>query len=100
MSLWTEAEDNILRDNMGKFSYRDIQKRFLPNRTLAAIQNRLAFKDLWIFERGKNPQSSEHSRFKCNEDFFGVPNILNSYWAGFIAADGNIRKDTNTLRIK
>jgi hypothetical protein len=26
-----------------------------------------------------------------DENFFSVPNILNSYWAGFIAADGCIR---------
>jgi len=31
--------------------------------------------------------------------FFEKPNIENSYWAGFIAADGYIRKDGKTLEI-
>jgi hypothetical protein len=34
-----------------------------------------------------------------NEGFFAEPNRLNSYWAGFIAADGNVGKKTNTLAI-
>lgn len=31
-------------------------------------------------------------KLKVDESFFSVPNLLNSYWAGFIAADGHIRK--------
>lgn len=31
-----------------------------------------------------------HSRYLFDEYFFDKPNILNSYWAGFIAADGCI----------
>jgi len=29
-------------------------------------------------------------KYECNESYFSVPNIENSYWAGFIAADGYI----------
>lgn len=32
-------------------------------------------------------------RFTVNDNFFSVPNIINSYWAGFIAADGCIEDD-------
>ncbi|MEK6883017.1 MAG: hypothetical protein AABY22_25560 [Nanoarchaeota archaeon] len=50
------------------------------------------------YKQGKNPNS--HLRYKINENFFEIPNLLNSYWAGFIAADGNIRKNGKILKIK
>jgi hypothetical protein len=31
-------------------------------------------------------------KLKCNEKFFEVPDLLNSYWAGFLAADGCVYK--------
>lgn len=31
-------------------------------------------------------------RRACNDSYFSVPNLENSYWAGFIAADGNIHQ--------
>lgn len=31
--------------------------------------------------------------------FFAIPNTINSYWAGFIAADGSIGKNGNSLTI-
>lgn len=31
-----------------------------------------------------------------NDNFFSKPNLLNSYWAGFIAADGNINKPSKS----
>lgn len=37
--------------------------------------------------------------FRRNSSFFSSPNIRNCYWAGFIAADGYIRKDGKTLEI-
>jgi hypothetical protein len=36
--------------------------------------------------------------YSRNSSFFSVPNSQNSYWAGFIAADGNITED-NSVRI-
>ena len=35
-----------------------------------------------------------------NTNFFDEYNILSSYWAGFIAADGNVRSDRDTVHIK
>lgn len=32
----------------------------------------------------------EHRKYTINENFFEIPNLLNSYWAGFIAADGYV----------
>lgn len=31
-------------------------------------------------------------KYDVNHDYFSIPNIQNCYWAGFIAADGYIRK--------
>jgi len=41
---------------------------------------------------GKNPNShpKDKRKYKVNDDFFESPNLVNSYYAGFIAADGCI----------
>jgi hypothetical protein len=39
-------------------------------------------------------------KYTCNDSFFSVPNPQNSYWAGFIAADGCIEEKSKRLRIK
>jgi len=36
----------------------------------------------------------------CNKDFFNTYTNESCYWAGFILADGNIRKKRNSLQIK
>lgn len=38
-------------------------------------------------------------RYQKNHNFFKNKNPLNSYWAGFIAADGNISSQGNALKI-
>lgn len=38
-------------------------------------------------------------RIKVNDNFFSKPTLLNSYWAGFIAADGCILKNAPILQI-
>lgn len=38
-------------------------------------------------------------RYQKNHNFFKNKNPLNSYWAGFIAADGNVSKNSNSLSI-
>lgn len=38
-------------------------------------------------------------QYKRNSRFFHIPTIYNSYWAGFIAADGSICKDRCILRL-
>ena len=39
-------------------------------------------------------------KYKVNLNYFSEPNAENSYWAGFIAADGCIDKKTGALRIR
>lgn len=40
------------------------------------------------------------SQIKCNKRFFKTYTNESCYWAGFILADGNIRKNRNSLQIK
>lgn len=38
-------------------------------------------------------------KYSCDEDFFSQENLRNSYWAGFILADGSINKKDSGIRI-
>jgi hypothetical protein len=40
-----------------------------------------------------------YKTYKFNEDFFAIPNELNSYWAGFIAADFSLRRQGGKRRL-
>ena len=42
----------------------------------------------------------QRKKYKCNEDYFAIPTLENSYWAGFIAADGNINDRGKTKYLK
>ena len=49
---------------------------------------------------GKAPFTARVKRkYSVNDTFFKTPNLLNCYYAGFIAADGNINKERNLLSI-
>lgn len=50
------------------------------------IENNLSYK-----KRGK---------YECNDNFFSIPSEKSFYWAGFIAADGNIEKGSNRIKIE
>lgn len=49
--------------------------------------------------KGKHLNSKNRRKHHINDDFFSEVNELNSYWAGFIAADGNISKNNKCLTI-
>lgn len=55
--------------------------------------------DLLENTRGKSINSRKKREYYINDNFFEIPNLLNSYWAGFLAADGNISRDYCTLTI-
>lgn len=91
--LWTQEEISILKNKYGKITAKQIIT-FLPRRTSVAI-------DLKAREIGLKANPSLTRRItNLDLDFFSTPNPLNSYWAGFIAADGNIKKGKNLVRIK
>lgn len=45
------------------------------------------------FQRNPIFASKISKKYTCNDSYFSTPDVENSYWAGFIAADGNITKD-------
>jgi len=91
---WTENEDEILKTYYGKTEFDNYCNK-LFNRTYSAVLNRsyqLNLKQDFRFEKSY--------KYNVNHDFFKIVNNLNSYWAGFIAADGYVKSDCNALGIK
>lgn len=74
--LWTKEEESILISKYGKMDAGDI----FPDRTISSIYNKA----------NKLNLNGIHQDYTCDNNFFSIPNILNSYYAGFIAADGCI----------
>ena len=50
-------------------------------------------------KKGKHQNSRKIRNFTLNDNYFSKVTPENSYWAGFIAADGNISKDNRQLTI-
>lgn len=93
MNKWTIQEIDILKEYYGKIQSKEIIN-LLPDRTLNAINakaNQIGLKG--------NPSLTRRN-IKVDLSFFSKPNPINSYWGGFIAADGNIKKNKNLVRIK
>lgn len=53
-----------------------------------------------ILKKNNVPLHKNKSFIKCNKLFFSKYTNESCYWAGFILADGNIRKNRNSLQIK
>jgi hypothetical protein len=90
---WTIEEINILKENYGKIKSKEIIN-LLPKRSV----NGIILKASQIGLKG-NP-SLTRRKVEVDLNFFSEPNLINSYWGGFIAADGNIKKNKNLVRIK
>jgi hypothetical protein len=100
--IWTEEEVKILKENYGKIPYKEIQK-LIPNHPFSAIQgkiNSLGISNREIARLLKVKFPSVKKTVFFDENFFEVPNLLNCYWAGFIAADGNISKNNKKFSIQ
>ncbi len=94
---WTEEEESHLRELVatGKYSYRQIGA--LMNRSLASITcHARQYLDI-------NNNVYESRKYHHDVNFFKVPNLINSYVAGFLAADGCVRQSKKgywTLRLE
>lgn len=82
---WTIEEENKLKElvSSGKYSYAKLTE-FFPNRSAASL-NCHSRQYLNIYNLYK-----QH-KYTHDTEFFKIPNIHNSYVAGFLAADGCIR---------
>lgn len=81
---WSPEEIRILKENYNKISSQELCQ-LLPLRNYSSIKA-YANKHKFSNEKGYNGPP----KYEMNHEFFSVPNILNSYYAGYIAADGNL----------
>lgn len=96
MNNWKLEEIEYLKNNYNKIDTNIIISYL--NRTKIAISKKV--KQLKITNREEANKLNRNLRgFYFNESFFSVPNKLNSYWAGFIAADGCCDDKRNRLVI-
>lgn len=85
---WVKTEIDLLRSLPIGMSGMEICKLF-PLHTMRAV----------VAKRFSMGLSLPKKRFTCFDDYFSIPTPVNSYWAGFIAADGSIAHNRPQLRV-
>lgn len=93
---WSEEEEIILRENYGKISISQIIKKGLLSRSRESIK---AHARLLKLNGNRLEMISFVRRIPVLDNFFTIPDLENSYWAGFIAADGCIHTKSNRISI-
>ncbi len=91
---WSSEEICLLKDNYGKKPVKSFIHLF-PSRSIENVQWK-AWKE--GLESTNLCYMGAGRKYSVNKEYFSVPNIENSYWAGFIAADGCI-SDKNNVSI-
>jgi hypothetical protein len=90
--MLTQEQIEYIRNNYGKKNAKEIATEL----NIKPFHIGITARKLGIsYGRGKNPVQTKHCRTRrinVDDDFFDEPNLLNCYWAGFLAADGNIRQ--------
>lgn len=98
---WTTQEDNVLIQHYG-ISPRQLILDLLPGVSYVEIKNR-AYKLNLTGNRSlvlRKARVGKGRKYKYDEDFFDDVNLISSYWAGFIAAEGNINDVRHRIAIK
>jgi len=88
---WTKHEKEYLKENYGKVPLNDIAVTI--NRSIGAVyvqRKRMGLKSL--------TKCVGRRKYTRDDDYFEHPNLENSYWAGFIAADGCVSKMSDTYQ--
>lgn len=94
---WTPEEDAILTKKYGVLSYKDMLEHLPEYRTVSSIKNRVRQLSIELVPQGTS--SFSHERVDVDDAYFDQLNEVNTYWAGFISADGCI-KDGDILKVK
>lgn len=84
-----EERDTIESMASQGISFVEITKKF-PNRGIDGIHGFAARNGF------KNNFNQGSRKYTCNKEFWDVPNKVNSYWAGFTAADGHVHHEGET----
>lgn len=95
----TNKQKAIILNNFGKIKIKDIEKLSeVPCRTITQF---LKIHQLKLTKEERYKILALRKRkYECNDLFFNNLNPISCYWAGFIAADGNISDLQNRLTIK
>lgn len=89
--FWTDEEIQLLKDNTGKMSFKEMSGLF-KCRTPMALQRKSVKLGLISGFRS--------TIYSHNDNFFSVPTLENCWVSGFLASDGNINKEKNTIRLE
>lgn len=89
---WTQNEILYLKENYGKIKIEELSS-FLKRKP-SQVREKACLLNLKVKDKGLL-----YRKHNLNDNFFETPNLLNSYWAGFIAADGNISKNFRLVQI-
>lgn len=81
---WSEKEIQILKENYGKKKI-ETWKNLLPNRKRKDICCKAARLNI------KGNHSLAIRKYEYNKQYFLIPNVENSYYAGFIAGDSHLK---------
>lgn len=88
---WTDNEITLLREVCEQRRHiKDVSSLF-PNRSKQAIISKSTAMKL---------PGLSIKRFTCDKHFWDVPNPINAYYAGFIAADGMVSTQGNCFSMK
>ena len=90
---WNPQELEIISDLYGRRMNKDIAE-VLTGRSVEAIKFKARQLGL------KSNRKFTRKLHTLNSDYFAEPGLENSYWAGFIAADGNVDDAKDRVRIK
>jgi hypothetical protein len=92
MIFWTDDEIHVLLSYYGKVRLGELEQ-MLPGRSRYSISYQAKQYGL------KANRSITNHRFTCNSSYFKMPEIVNSYWAGLIGADGCISGTNRTVTL-
>jgi len=84
---WTDREDTLLKRGLNeKQTYKDIKNNYLKHLDIHQIVGR----SMRLGFRKTEPKRITNQKYTCNLDYFSKPNYINSFMAGWLAADGCI----------
>lgn len=90
-NFWSDKEVALLKKLYPSKGARVISK--IINRSLISIRTKATKLNI------KNIIRNKQNTYRCDDTFFSKPNLINSYWAGFIAADGCVNDLSNRKNI-
>lgn len=90
--------DEIIKEYINGASINSLAKQY--NSTPYMIRKILIANDIKIRTAHEQTSISNLNRaIKVNDNYFSELNFENSYYLGFVAADGTVRKDSNEIKI-